>query len=81
MQRLTSPGPHLRRWTLQLRRRFKTPSLTAIEGTALITLRGAICERFPPGAERRAWLRWIQCRADEVRLLPFANKSPARVKE
>jgi hypothetical protein len=26
---------------------------------ALVTLRRAILERFPPGPERRAWLRWL----------------------
>jgi DNA invertase Pin-like site-specific DNA recombinase len=26
---------------------------------ALITLRRAICERFPPGRERDAWLKWV----------------------
>ena len=31
----------------------------AIRRAALITLRRAICERFPPGRERRAWLRWL----------------------
>jgi hypothetical protein len=30
----------------------------AIQRAALITLRRAICERFPPGRERRAWLAW-----------------------
>ena len=29
-----------------------------IQRAALITLRRAICERFPPGRERRAWLTW-----------------------
>jgi hypothetical protein len=32
----------------------------AIRRAALITLRRAICERFPPGAERRAWLRSLE---------------------
>jgi hypothetical protein len=32
----------------------------AIRRAALITLRRAICERFPPGRERRAWLAWAQ---------------------
>jgi hypothetical protein len=27
----------------------------AVRRAALITLRRAICERFPPGPERRAW--------------------------
>jgi hypothetical protein len=31
----------------------------AIKRVALVTLRRAICERFPPGPERRAWLRWL----------------------
>jgi hypothetical protein len=53
----------------------------AIRRAALVTVRRAICERFPLGAERRAWLRWIQSRADEPRLLPSANNSPARVKQ
>jgi len=26
---------------------------------AFITVRRAICERFPAGRERRAWLRWL----------------------
>jgi hypothetical protein len=30
----------------------------AIRRAALITLRRAICERFPAGRERRAWLTW-----------------------
>jgi hypothetical protein len=34
----------------------------AIRRAAFITLRRAICERFPPGAERRAWLRWVLLR-------------------
>jgi hypothetical protein len=25
----------------------------------LVTLRRAICKRFPPGPERQAWLRWL----------------------
>jgi hypothetical protein len=29
-----------------------------IRRAALVTVRRAICERFPPGAERRAWLAW-----------------------
>ena len=53
----------------------------AIRRAALVTVRRAILERFPPGRERRAWLRWIQSRADEPRLLPSANNSPARVKQ
>jgi hypothetical protein len=36
----------------------------ALKRAALVTLRRAICERFPPGPERRAWLRWAQSRAD-----------------
>jgi hypothetical protein len=31
----------------------------AIRRAALITLRRATCVRFPPGLERRAWLRWL----------------------
>jgi hypothetical protein len=31
----------------------------AIRRAALVTLRRAICERFPPGAERRTQLRWL----------------------
>lgn len=31
----------------------------AIRRAALITLRRAICERFPPGKEQTKWLRWI----------------------
>jgi hypothetical protein len=30
----------------------------AIRRAALVTLKRAILERFPPGPERRAWLRW-----------------------
>jgi hypothetical protein len=30
----------------------------AIRRAALLTLRRAICKRFPPGRERRAWLTW-----------------------
>ena len=29
----------------------------AIKRAALVTVRRAICERFPPGPERRTWLR------------------------
>jgi hypothetical protein len=32
----------------------------AIRQAALITLRRAILERFPPGRERIAWLRWLR---------------------
>jgi hypothetical protein len=38
----------------------------AIRRAALITLRRAICERFPPGLERRAWLRWLGAPAGGV---------------
>ena len=31
----------------------------AIRRAALVTLRRAILERFLPGAERTAWLRWL----------------------
>ena len=31
----------------------------AIRRAALVTLQRAILERFPPGPERRAWLRWL----------------------
>jgi hypothetical protein len=31
----------------------------AIRRAALLTLRGAIRERFPLGAERTWWLRWV----------------------
>jgi hypothetical protein len=34
----------------------------AIRRAALITLRRAILERFPPGRERTAWLRWLRAR-------------------
>jgi hypothetical protein len=53
----------------------------AIRRAALVTLRRAICQHFPPGRELRAWLRWIQSPADEPRLLPSANNSPARLKQ
>jgi hypothetical protein len=39
----------------------------AIRRAALITLRRAICERFPPGPERRAWLRWVASSAIAAR--------------
>jgi hypothetical protein len=32
----------------------------AIRRAALITLRRAICERYAPGAERQAWLAWLE---------------------
>jgi hypothetical protein len=32
----------------------------AIKRAALMTLRRAIFERFPPGPTRRAWLRWAE---------------------
>lgn len=32
----------------------------AIRKAALITSRGAICQRFPPGSERELWLAWVQ---------------------
>jgi hypothetical protein len=35
----------------------------AIRRAALITLRRAILERFPPGLERRTWLRWLKTMA------------------
>ena len=40
-----------------------TPALMderAILRAAQITLRRAICERFPPGRERRVWLSWLR---------------------
>ena len=40
----------------------------AIRRAALITLRRAIYERFPRGPERRAWLGWVQSRADDTPL-------------
>jgi len=40
----------------------------AIRRAALITLRRAICERFPPGRERDAWLAWVQGLHDTARL-------------
>jgi hypothetical protein len=39
----------------------------AIRRAALITLRRAICERFPLGPERRAWLRWAVRAANSQR--------------
>jgi hypothetical protein len=53
----------------------------ALIRAAEITLRRVILQNFPPGPERRAWLRWIQSRADESRLLRSANNSPARLKQ
>jgi hypothetical protein len=35
-----------------------TVDARAIRRAALITLRRAICERFPPGRERDSWLPW-----------------------
>src|SRR5690348_15570344 len=32
----------------------------AVRRAALLTLRRAICERFPEGAERVAWLAWAE---------------------
>jgi len=32
----------------------------AIKRAALMTLRRAMLERFPPGRERTAWLRWLR---------------------
>jgi hypothetical protein len=32
----------------------------AIKRAARLTLRAVICQRFPPGRERRAWLAWVQ---------------------
>ena len=32
---------------------------TAIRRAAVVTLRLAICQRFPPGAERTLWLCWL----------------------
>ena len=29
----------------------------AVRRAPMVTLRRVICERFPPGPERRAWLR------------------------
>jgi len=34
----------------------------AIRRAALITLRRAICKRFPAGRQRRAWPRWLLAR-------------------
>jgi len=31
----------------------------AMRRAALITVRRAICERFPPGQERDSWLAWL----------------------
>src|SRR5262252_7452113 len=38
----------------------------AIRRAALITVRRAICERFPPGRERQAWLRWLTTKTPPV---------------
>jgi hypothetical protein len=32
----------------------------AIRRAALVTVRRAILERFPPGPERETWLRWAE---------------------
>ena len=39
----------------------------AIRRAALLTLRRAILTRFPPGHERRAWLRWLTARTRQGR--------------
>jgi len=35
----------------------------AIRRAALVTVRQAILGRFPPGPERRKWLRWLATKA------------------
>jgi len=37
----------------------------AIRRAALVTVRRAILERFPPGRERDAWLRWVERLAEK----------------
>jgi hypothetical protein len=38
-----------------------------------MTLRRVILERFPPGAERKAWLRWLRARQAERSCLLKSN--------
>jgi hypothetical protein len=44
---------------------------------AYITLFRVSLERFPPGAERRAWLRWLRARQAERSCLLKSNGRPA----
>jgi hypothetical protein len=50
----------------------------AIRRAALITLRRAICERFPPGPEWRAWLRWVGRCDHETRSEVRLSFAPSR---
>ena len=50
----------------------------AIRQAALITLRCAICERFPPGQERRAWLTWDAIVRKRGRPVPPSRSASSR---
>ena len=57
-------------------RHAETVDKKAIRQAALITLRRAICERFPLSPARTAWLRWLRtCSANS----PTIRKSVAVV--